>query len=227
MYFFYSGQSNWLFNNSNNLNRIKSTGFSAIGMVPEELIWCGSAVHQSVSNHRSRVTDWNADGVFRLLQDQHVTLVVADQELQVEFDAQVSAKNCNQTVQPAFLQLIGFILRERWNKNNMSISHIQSKIQCQRLYPITELLISNDCIWEVSNWIQLTMNIPSRVKDRIVHSPAWVPFWFLWPLRSFHYQEQLCDQFIQKLINIQKAMELKVPSHNLSGITYENDNNKE
>ena len=40
-----------------------------------------SAVHEAVGDDRAGVADGHADGVLRLLQDQMVGLVVADQEL--------------------------------------------------------------------------------------------------------------------------------------------------
>ena len=41
-----------------------------------------SAVHEAVGDDRPGVADGHADGVLRLLQDQRVGLVVADQELE-------------------------------------------------------------------------------------------------------------------------------------------------
>lgn len=41
----------------------------------------GATVHEAVGNDSPGVADGHPDGVFRLLQDQQVGLVIADQEL--------------------------------------------------------------------------------------------------------------------------------------------------
>ena len=81
-------------------------------MIPEELVWRGPTVHQSVGYDRGRVAHRDSDRVFRLLQDEHVALVVADQELQVQFDAQIAAEDRHQTIQTILLHLVHFALFE-------------------------------------------------------------------------------------------------------------------
>jgi hypothetical protein len=51
-------------------------------VVEEERVVRRSAVHEAVGDDGAGVADRHADGVLRLLQDQQVGLVVADQELE-------------------------------------------------------------------------------------------------------------------------------------------------
>jgi len=51
-------------------------------VVEQEGVMGRSAMHVAVGNYRACVADGDADSVFRLLQDQQIGLIVADQELE-------------------------------------------------------------------------------------------------------------------------------------------------
>jgi hypothetical protein len=53
---------------------------------PEELVGGGAAVHEGVGNHGGSVADGHAHSVLGRLQNQHVRVVGADEELQVQLD---------------------------------------------------------------------------------------------------------------------------------------------
>jgi len=53
---------------------------------PEELIGGGAAVHEGVGDHGRRVANGHAHCVLGRLQDQHVRVVGADEELKVQLD---------------------------------------------------------------------------------------------------------------------------------------------
>jgi hypothetical protein len=88
--------------------------------IPEELVRRSATVHESIGNHSSRMTDGYADRVLCLLQDQQVTLVVADEELKVKFNAKFATKNSHQAVN-SFLDHL-FLLAKRNSRFDFDIS---------------------------------------------------------------------------------------------------------
>jgi hypothetical protein len=89
-------------------------------VIPEELVRRGATVHESIGNHSGRMTDGYADRILCLLQDQQVTLVVADEELKVEFNAKFATKNSHQAVN-SFLNHL-FLLAKRNNRFGLDLS---------------------------------------------------------------------------------------------------------
>lgn len=55
-----------------------------MNLSPQKLITCSSTVHIGICNDCGSVADWHSDGIFSVLQDQHVWMVAANQELKVE-----------------------------------------------------------------------------------------------------------------------------------------------
>lgn len=81
-------------------------------VVAQELVAGGAAVHERVGDDGGGVADRVADRLLGLLEDEHVGVVVADEELQVEGDGHLATQDGGQLFDALLVLLLVFSLRE-------------------------------------------------------------------------------------------------------------------
>src|SRR5262249_1265695 len=90
-------------------------------VVPQKLVAGGTAVHEGVGDEGGRVAHGDADGLLGLLENEHVGVVAANQELEVLLDGDLSAEDAAELLDALLMDFLFGALRRGEGKKSVKL----------------------------------------------------------------------------------------------------------